>query len=171
MRKRLSGFWTNAPLVVAVTAVTAASSSLAQSTLNSLSNVVTVTPPEKVVAKRGTTETADFAISVKTGFHVNSNKPADEYLIPLKFTFPTDGPVQVDGVEYPKPSMEKLAFSPTPVSVFQGEFHTHVKFKAAANAPAGTTQITGKLRYQACNERMCLPPRTLEIKVPVEIRN
>ena len=148
-----------------------ASSSLAQTGLNSLSSVVSVTPPEKVVAKRGTTQTAEFVISVKNGYHVNSNTPSDEYLIPLKFTFPTDGPVKVEGVEYPKPTLEKLEFSPTPVSVFQGEFRTKAKIKAPANAPAGVIQVTGKLKYQACNDRMCLPPRTLDVKVPVEIRN
>jgi len=145
--------------------------SLAQTTLNSLSNVVSVIPPEKIVAKRGTSQTVDFTVQVKNGFHVNSNTPSDEFLIPLKFTFAPDGPVQVEGIEYPKPSMEKLEFSPKPVSVFQGEFRARARIKAPANAPSGTTQLSGKLRYQACNDRMCLPPRTLDVKVPVEIRN
>jgi len=139
--------------------------------LNALSSVVSVTPPEKIVAKRGSTQVAEFTIEVKSGYHVNSNTPSDEYLIPLKFTFPTDGVVQVESVEYPQPSMEKLAFSPKPVSVFQGAFKTKAKIKAPANASLGLTQLTGKLRYQACNDRMCLPPRTLDVKVPVEIRN
>jgi hypothetical protein len=29
--------------------------------------------------------------------------------------------------------------------------------------------IQGKLRYQACNERECLPPKTLDVQVPMDI--
>jgi hypothetical protein len=143
----------------------------AQTTLNSLSSVVNVVAPEKVILKRGATQTVEFTIQVKNGFHVNSNKPEDQYLIPLRFTFGAEGPVQVGDVEYPKPSMEKFAFSDKPVSVFQGDVKTRAVVKAGPNAAAGASVLNGKLRYQACNDRMCLPPRTLDVKVPVEIRN
>lgn len=107
---------------------------------------------------------------MKSGYHVNSNTPADEYLIPLKFTF-EPGPLEVVEVVYPKPSMEKFQFSDKPVSVFQGDIKTVAKVKVPATVAAGMSHLNGKLRYQACNDRMCLPPRTLSIKVPVEIRN
>jgi hypothetical protein len=140
------------------------------SSFNSLSSVLSVTPPEKIVAKRDQLITADFLIQVKSGYHVNSDKPADEYLIPLKLTW-TDGIAKAQEVIYPKPSMEKFAFSPKSMSVFQGDFKTQTKFKISGDAPPGLSTLTGKLRYQACNDRMCLPPRTLDVKVPLEIRN
>ena len=169
MRKRLSGFWTSAPLLLAA-ALTVASLSLAQSTLNSLSNVVTVTPPEKVVAKRGTTETADFAVSVKSGFHVNSNKPADEYLIPLKLTWKSTGALEGGQVVYPKPSQEKYEFSEKPLSVYTGKFEVVANFKVAANAPAGPGVAVGQLRYQACNDKACFPPKTIEVTLPYQVQ-
>jgi hypothetical protein len=66
--------------------------------------------------------------------------------------------------------MEKFQFSNKAMSVFQGDFKAQAKLKVPANAAAGVSTLLGKLRYQACNDRMCLPPRTLEIKIPVEIR-
>jgi hypothetical protein len=30
--------------------------------------------------------------------------------------------------------------------------------------------MNGKLRYQACNNKECLPPRTIEIPVTVDIQ-
>ena len=131
--------------------------------------MVNVAAPEKIVLKRNAAQTIDFTVQVKNGYHVNSNTPDDEYLIPLKFTF-APGPVQVTEVVYPKPLMEKFQFSTKPVSVFQGDFKTQAKVKAGSNAAAGVSTLVGKLRYQACNDRMCLPPRTLEIKIPVEVR-
>lgn len=136
--------------------------------LNSLSAVVDVTPPEKLVGKRNQVLPVDIRVSVRSGFHVNSNTPSDEYLIPLKYTW-TEGIVKVQDVTFPKPQMQKFAFSDTPMSVLEGEFKTQVKFKVAANAAPGLAHVTGKLRYQACNDRMCLPPRSVDIKIPLEI--
>jgi DsbC/DsbD-like thiol-disulfide interchange protein len=141
----------------------------AQTSLNSLSSVVNVVAPEKVVVKRNTTQPIEFTIQVRQGYHVNSNAPADEYLIPLRWTF--EGPVTVTDVVYPAPKMQKFEFSNKAMSVYEGDFKITAKVKATANAGAGTQHVIGKLRYQACNDRMCLPPRTLEVKVPVEIRN
>ena len=67
--------------------------------------------------------------------------------------------------------MQKFQFSEKAMSVYEGDIRTPVKFKVPATAPKGLTHLTGKLRYQACNDRMCLPPRTLDVKVPLEIRN
>jgi len=33
----------------------------------------------------------------------------------------------------------------------------------------GPAVMTGKLRYQACNDRMCLAPKTLDVSLPVEV--
>lgn len=144
--------------------------SRAQTSLNSLSAVVHVTAPEKIVARRNSVQEVPLRVEVKSGFHVNSNTPADEYLIPLKFTL-NPGILELVEVVYPKPVLQKFSFSEKPVSVFEGNFQAQAKVKVPASAPVGLTQLLGKLRYQACNDRMCLPPRTLEIKVPVEIRN
>jgi hypothetical protein len=137
--------------------------------LNSLSNVLSVIPPEKLVAKRNDTITADFRIQLREGYHVNSDKPADSYLIPLRFTW-LPGPAQPIETRFPAPKLEKFEFSQKPVSVFDGEFKTTSKFRISADAPTGLSRLAGKLRYQACNQRMCLPPRTLDVTVPLEIR-
>jgi thioredoxin:protein disulfide reductase len=142
----------------------------AQTSLNSLSAVVNVTAPEKLIGKRDQVIAADFVIQVKQGYHVNSNAPTDEYLIPLRFTWSEDL-VKVQEIVFPKPQMQKFPFSDKPMSVYEGDVKTQARFKVPASAPAGLKHLTGKLRYQACNDRMCLPPRTLEVKVPLEIRN
>lgn len=99
---------------------------------------------------------------------MNSNTPADEYLIPLRLTW-VSGPLQVEQVQYPKPQLEKYDFSDKPVSVFSGTFDIVTKFKVPPNAPAGVLSIAGKLRYQACNNKECLPPKTVDVQLPVNI--
>jgi hypothetical protein len=36
-------------------------------------------------------------------------------------------------------------------------------------AALGSGTLTGKLRYQACNDRTCLTPKTIEVTLPIEI--
>lgn len=137
--------------------------------LNALSNVLTLIPPEKLVARRNETVTAEFRIQLRNGYHVNSNTPADRYLIPLRFTW-LPGPAQVLDVQFPAPKLEKFEFSQKPVSVFDGDFKVTAKVKLAAAPPPGPLKLAGKMRYQACNDKMCLPPRTLDVSVPIELR-
>ncbi len=138
--------------------------------LNSLSSVLSVTPPKVVTAKRNQTVSADIKLELRQGYHVNSDKPTDEYLIPLKLTW-APGAAESAGVDFPTPVMQKFSFSEKPLSVFEGDFKLTAKFKVPANAPIGPSKLEGKLRYQACNDRMCLPPRTLDVIVPLEIQN
>lgn len=113
---------------------------------------------------------ARIPLAVQPGYHVNSNKPADEYLIPISLKWTKAGALEPGAVVYPKPSMEKYAFSDKPLSVFTGNFDVIANFKVAPNAPAGPGAAVGRLRYQACNDKACFPPKTIEITVPYQIQ-
>ena len=132
-------------------------------------NVLGVTPPEKVTAKAGTTIEVKLSVHVRPGYHINSNQPSDEYLIPLKLSW---DPGSLSGAPtslYPKPSMEKYSFSEKPLSVYTGDFEITTRFGIKDSASSGPATIPGKLRYQACTDRLCLPPKTVEIQLPIEI--
>ncbi len=105
---------------------------------------------------------------MRPGYHTNSNTPSDPYLIPLKLTW-NPGPLEAVSVMYPKPAMEKYSFSDKPLSVFSGNFDLSTTFKVPANAIPGPTAVTGKLRYQACNDSMCLAPKTIDVRLQVDI--
>lgn len=124
----------------------------------------------KVSGKRGAAVQAKIPMSVKPGFHVNSNTPAEEYLIPLKLTWKSTGALEGGQIAYPKPSLEKYEFSEKPLSVFTGNFDVVASFKVAAKAPAGPGVAVGQLRYQACSDRACFPPKTIEVAIPYQIQ-
>src|SRR5262249_19206735 len=134
----------------------------ASAILPAQSNVLTVTPPAgKTPIRRGETSTVLLKAQIADGYHANSNTPNDDYLIPLKLTWESCllGPAEVS---YPKPVLEKYEFSEKPVSVFTGSFEIRSTFKTPKTAAIGTNIVLGKLRYQACTEKMCLPPKTVE---------
>jgi hypothetical protein len=66
--------------------------------------------------------------------------------------------------------MEKYSFTKDPLSVVTGSFDLIAHFKVAPNAPAGPGVATGKLKYQACNDRACFAPKTVDIAIPYQIQ-
>jgi hypothetical protein len=117
--------------------------------------------------KRGQTARQTLQVSLRSGFHVNSDKPRDEFLIPLKLTW-TSGPLQAKQIIYPKP--EDVKVGDDTLNVFTGKFTIETEFLAPTQAQAGIATMQGKLRYQACDSRSCKRPATITIKVPLSIQ-
>ena len=132
-------------------------------------SVLSIAPPEKLSIKRGASADVKLKAQLQPGFHANSNAPADEFLIPMKLTWAKE-PLESEQVTYPKPQFEKYAFSANPVSVFSGNFEIATRFKAPANASPGLGVMTGKLRFQACNNKECLPPRSIDVRFTIDLQ-
>jgi hypothetical protein len=107
-------------------------------------------------------------VHLQPGYHVNSNTPNDDYLIPLRLKWEA-GPLAPVEVIFPKPEQKSYPFSSKPVSVFAGDFQILTRFKVAAGAPVGPGVLVGKLRYQACSDDTCYRPATVEVRLPYEL--
>jgi hypothetical protein len=131
--------------------------------------VVTIAPQPTVKAKRGAPATVTLKVSLPAGFHMNSNTPTDPNLIPLTLKW-TGGPLEGAAITYPKPELETYTFTAgKPISVVTGVFEVTTKFQVPAAAAAGPAAQTGTLKYQACNDRMCFPPKTIPVNVTVSV--
>jgi len=98
------------------------------------------------------------------GYHVNSHKPTDPYLIPTTLTPQLPTGFQLADTIYPPGKLEKFSFSPDkPLDVYSGNVTLVLRVTAQSDAPLGAATIPLTLRYQACSEAACLPP----VKVPV----
>jgi thiol:disulfide interchange protein DsbD len=110
--------------------------------------------------------TEALKVVVFSGFHVNSDKPKDEFLIPLKLTW-TSGPLEVKSIRYPKP--EDVKVGNQTLVVFTGSFEIQTEFAAPPQAAPGNSVMVGKIRYQACNNIMCFRPAMVDVRVPVSV--
>jgi hypothetical protein len=126
------------------------------------------TAPRSVV-KRGGVEAIPVRAELLPGYHVNSDKPSDEYLIPLSLKWTSD-PLETVAIDFPEPEMETYSFSEKPLSVFTGDFDIITRFKVPASVKPGALTITGKLRYQACSDKLCLPPKTIPVTLDLEVQ-
>ena len=131
-------------------------------------NVLSIADPPPVTVKRGGEAVLALRAKLLPGYHVNSNTPSDEYLIPLKLSWQA-APLEVIAVDFPDPVLEDYSFSDGKLSVFTGDFDIKTTFRAPATAPPGAHTITGKLSYQACSDKLCLPPKTLPVRVEIRV--
>ena len=130
---------------------------------------LSVQPLPRVTAKRGETMSVTVKAALADGLHCNSNAPNDPYLIPLKLTWDAK-PLTASLIEYPKAKSEKSEFSEKPLSVFEGAFDIVTKFAVPTTAPPGMGIAAGKLKYQACNSKMCFPPKTVNVQFTYDLR-
>jgi hypothetical protein len=101
---------------------------------------------------------------IAQGLHINSHTPSEDYLIPTTFSIPDGAGVRLDAATYPAGSLMTLTYDPTTkLSVYTGEF----TIQARIVATPGNHLVQGKLRYQACDDNACMPPKT--ITVPIDV--
>jgi DsbC/DsbD-like thiol-disulfide interchange protein len=118
-------------------------------------------------APRGTEFQAAVVVDIARGYHMNSHKPTDAYLIPTTLTAELPAGIELRDTIYPAGKTEKFSFSPDrPLDVYTGSVTLRLKLAAQAGAALGETTIPVTLRYQACNDSACLPP----VKVPVSVK-
>jgi len=120
--------------------------------------------PEQVTIAAAKSSPVTLHFRIAEGMHINSHTPSDEYLIPTVFSIPDGDGVKLEAATYPTGANITLPSDPkTKLNVYSGEFIIQAKIVA----PAGNHLVQGKLRYQACNDTQCLPPKT--ITVPIDV--
>lgn len=116
----------------------------------------------------------DFQIAVvvdiNEGYHMNSHKPRDPYLIPTTVTPQLPAGFTLADTVYPNGQLKKFPFSPDKaLDVYSSSVTFRLRMAAGATAPIGTANIPITLRFQACNNSACLPPVKVALTAPVQV--
>ncbi len=107
--------------------------------------------------------------SMDSGWHVNAHEPLDEYLIPTVISIRPSDEVRLEGVVYPEAKQYRFSFSPDPLAVYDEVFVIGFVLRISSDVAPGTYTVDGTLRYQACDDKMCAPPRMLEFQIPLHV--
>jgi len=106
--------------------------------------------------------TLELRFQIINGYHVNSHTPKSDFLIPTVVTLTPAQGVKAGEPKYPQGRPYSFSFDPgTKLDVYAGAFTV----KLPVVASAGEHSIGGTLRYQACDNASCYPPRTVPLKV------
>jgi cytochrome c biogenesis protein CcdA len=99
-------------------------------------------------------------VALPEGFHVQSNKPRDPLLIATELAVDPPAGVSVAEVVFPTPVDLKQAGADQPLAVFEQRFSIGVRVAVAPTA-AGELVVPARLRFQACDDKMCFAPTNL----------
>jgi hypothetical protein len=144
---------------------------LAQDSLVPKAPIVTAIPPEAVAVAPGGSVRVELRFRVSPGYHINSNKPRSEFLIPTRLKLSPPANLTPGSIAYPEGTDLAFAFSPgEKLNVYAGDFTVRAELRARGSAPGGSYTVPGELRFQACNDRACFPPTKLPVEFEVTVR-
>jgi thiol:disulfide interchange protein DsbD len=115
-------------------------------------------------ARAGRTARAALQVRLPSQLHVQSNAPRDPALIATELTLNPPAGVNATEIVFPKPTDFQQVGLPQPLAVFEHEFAIGIQFAVAEGTTPGRIEIPGRLRYQACDDRVCYPPQTGEVR-------
>lgn len=131
---------------------------------------VSMAPVPLLTAQRAAPTKVSLEFRVASGFHINSNTPKDQFLIPtaLKMDPPTD--IVLGKTEYPEGKDLSFPFSPDEkLNVYSGDFAINLSVHPLHSVVPGKYVMHGILRYQACDNAQCFPPKTLPVSFEVKV--
>jgi hypothetical protein len=142
----------------------------AQDDLGPQGPVVKMAPAPVVTVVQGKPATVPLSFRVSSGYHINSNHPKSEFLIPtvLKVEATTD--IVIGKTTYPEGQDMSFPFAPDEkLNVYTGDFKVDVLVRPLHSVQAGKYIVRGTLKYQACDNAACYPPKQLPVSFDVKI--
>jgi thiol:disulfide interchange protein DsbD len=137
---------------------------------NQPANVLTskfIFPAEKLAKQ--TSYPLLIQINIKKGWHINSHKPLEEYLVPTEIKFvETDG-ITHGNIRYQNPVLKKFSFTESNISVYENTVFIYTSITIMPDFKHDSLKIKSLLRYQACDDKSCLAPEEIQLIATVPI--
>jgi Thiol:disulfide interchange protein DsbD, N-terminal len=131
---------------------------------------VKMVPSPVAVVTQGKPVMVPLLFHVASGYHINSNRPKSEFLIPTTLKVEANTDIVIGKTAYPEGHDMSFAFDPDEkLNVYTGDFKVDVQVHPLHSAQTGKYVIRGTLKYQACDNAACYPPKQLPVSFDVRI--
>lgn len=118
-------------------------------------------------ATAGESYDAALVLEIGEGWHINSEKPKQDWLIPAKLEFGESNALSAHAIRFPRPATVQLLGEA--MSVYHGKAIVRFKVDVSADATPGDYRLPLSFTYQACNDRTCLAPTTIDTTLVVTV--
>ncbi|HVN83515.1 MAG TPA: cytochrome c biogenesis protein CcdA [Candidatus Binatia bacterium] len=125
--------------------------------------------PSAPAARKGSLFPLDVIALVESGWHINAHQPSDSFLIPTEVTLTLPAGVTAEPIQYPRPDRKRFAFAGKELLVYEGKLGIATGLHIPADFAAASIRVAAVLRYQACNDSLCLRPTTAEAELVIPI--
>ena len=127
-------------------------------------------PLQTVTVKPGRSTPVAFTFHIKSGYHINSNRPTAPELIPAALGFSPPPDLVIAKVQYPAGQLMSFPFDPTQkLSVYSGDVTIRAVILAQSKAAPGVFTVHAEFKYQACDDNACYPPKKLPVEFDVKV--
>jgi hypothetical protein len=131
-----------------------------------------VTPrvvPAQVELSKGKAAVVTLVASILEGYHINSSKPLEDYLIPSRVELDSEEFELVEE-KFPEGELKAFSFSEEKLSVYEGTLRVPLRLRAKKGTAPGSYSVRLTFHYQACNDRICLRPAKRTATFTVQMR-
>lgn len=119
-------------------------------------------------ATKGKAARATVVLSIPGGLHVNSSRPGSEYAIPTTVRASASG-ARIGAVTYPRGHNRKFGFSENSINVYEGRATFTFPVTVPASFSGQTVRVNVTVRYQACTDEVCYPPKTKSLTLTARV--
>ena len=114
--------------------------------------------------------TAKVTAQIQGGWHLYSLTQGAGGPVPTRITVPEGQPFKLSGsAKGPRP---RVAMDPNfeiNTETYEGAVTFSVPITVAADVTAGPQTLNVNVRFQTCNDKNCLPPRSVKLSVPITL--
>ena len=107
-------------------------------------------------------------VRLDEGYHVNSEEPLDEFLIPTELLIAPPEGVRLESLAFPEAIMFQQ-LGDLELAVFEEEFHIGVAVSLAEDLAPGELVLPARLNYQACDETTCYSPTFRDFAFRIDV--
>jgi hypothetical protein len=76
----------------------------------------------------------------------------------------------VSAVSYPRGKNRKFQFSEDTLNVYEGTVSFGFNLTVPANFKGNTVRVRAVVRFQACTEEVCYPPKSQEVTLTARVK-
>jgi thiol:disulfide interchange protein len=121
------------------------------------------------IITRGSAAKGSVILSIPGGLHVNSSRPNSQYAIATDVRVSGQG-VKTSSVRYPSGRNRKFNFSENQINVYEGRTVFPFTVNVPVNFSGNTVKVRAVVKYQACTEEVCYPPKTKEVTLTAKVK-
>ncbi len=122
-----------------------------------------------VEIRAGGSASAEIELAIESPWHINANPPSPDYMIPTQVSVRAAAGVTAGKPIYPAAQSLKVGFDDQPLSVYTGHATIRLPLTASAQAVNGRHVLKGTVRFQSCNDQVCMAPATAPFELAVTV--
>jgi thioredoxin:protein disulfide reductase len=109
-------------------------------------------------------------LDIKDKWHINAHQPIQDYLVGTEFKPEFQRHFVLADIRYPIPKEYSFSFAGGEVLlVYENTQYIFINIKSSPALSPGSYELSGTLNIQGCDDKTCLAPSSMDVRIPFEV--